>query len=364
MGKGPLPSRARWSHRLVVALTAALAAVASTMVGGVGMAGAHSGEPPGTPTTLADGLVGPLHLDASGRDILVSQSFAGKISRIHDGVVTDLVSEPDAFTGGVANGPFGTVLFLISGQSGSFLKMRLPNGTVRSIADLGAYEAKNNPDQVNTYGMEGLTPECAQQLPPDIPFLPYSGEVDSNPYELAVTPLGTFVADAGGNDILFVTWSGRISTVSVLPPRPYTITAETVAAMGLPNCVSGLTYNFEPVPTDVVIGPRLQLYVSSLPGGPEDASFGARGSVFRINPLTGRSKVIGDGFLGATNLAVAPNGTVYVAEMFGGRISKLTGNGPVTVAQVTDPAAVQWSCGRLYATTDVNGSGKVVRFRA
>lgn len=50
-------------------------------------------------------------------------------------------------------------------------------------------------------------------------------------------------------------------------------------------CVVGHEYAFEPMPTDVEIGPDGWLYVSSFPGGPEDPSLGARGAIFRINPL-------------------------------------------------------------------------------
>lgn len=266
------------------------------------------------------------------------------------------------FTGGAAAGPFGTVLYLVSNEDGAFLKVQLPNGTRKVLADLGTYEATRNPDRINTYGLQGASDDCLAQLPPDLPLAPYTGDVNPNPYELVVTPFGVYVADAGANAILFVEWSGRIRTVSVLPPRPEVITAEIAAGAGLPACTVGLTMNFEPVPTDVEIGPGFQLYVSSLPGGPEDASLGARGGVFTVHPISGKARLIGTGFLGATNLAVSPNGTVYVAELFGGRVSRLTSRGPVTVRELTEPAAVEYSGGRLYVTTDVNASGKVVSF--
>lgn len=372
-GRARAPRRRSRRMRSAGYLAAAVIAVAATVMTGTGVAGAGGYGPggpgggPNAPVTLADGLVGPLHLDVTsgkkGPAVTVSQSFAGIISSVRNGHVTDLVTEsPGSFTGGVAAGPFGTVMYLVGNESGTFLKMKLPGGTVRTIANLGAYEAAKNPDQINNYGVQGAKPECVDQLPPDIPIAPYTGQVDSNPYELAVTPFGTYVADAGGNDILFVEWSGRIHTVSVLPPRPWVIPPEATS-IGVPECMVGLTMNFEPVPTDVEFGPDLHLYVSSLPGGPEDASLGARGGVFRVNPITGRSRLIAQGFLGATNLAVAPDGTIYVAEMFGGRISKLTHDGPKSVLQVKEPAALEWFEGRLYATTDVNGSGKVISFR-
>jgi sugar lactone lactonase YvrE len=127
-------------------------------------------------------------------------------------------------------------------------------------------------------------------------------------------------------------------------------------------CTVGKTYNFEPVPTDVELGPDGLLYVSSLPGGPEDASLGARGAVFSIDLATGAVTKVAGGFLGATNLAVAPDGTIYVAEMFGNRISTVSAGTPKPFADVPSPAAVEWANGKLYATIDVFGNGSVVTF--
>jgi hypothetical protein len=154
--------------------------------------------------------------------------------------------------------------------------------------------------------------------------------------------------------------NGRISTVAVLPPIPFVVTAEVAAGLGLPDCVVGKTYNFEPVPTDVELGPNGLLYVTSLPGGPEDESLGARGSVFSVNLATGSVTKVAGGFLGATNLAISPNGTIYVAELFGNRISRVSGGGAVPVVDVPSPAGLEWANGKLYATVDVFGNGSVV----
>ena len=81
-------------------------------------------------------------------------------------------------------------------------------------------------------------------------------------------------------------WIGRIKTIAVLPPRPEVISQEQAESFGFPACTFGKTFNFEPVPTDVEVGRNGEPYVSSLPGGPEDASLGARGGVFRVNPWT------------------------------------------------------------------------------
>ena len=171
-------------------------------------------------------------------------------------------------------------------------------------------------------------------------------------------------ADAAGNDLLRVSPNGRVSTLAVLPPQPVSITAGLAAGLHLPACVVGATYDAEPVPTDVERGPDGMLYVSTLAGTP------ARGSVYRVDPVTGAFSRIATGFAGATGLAVAPDGTVYVAELFGGAISRVVAGAPQPVVQVSFPAAVEWSDGKLYATVDVfasfgpqgpvPGNGKVV----
>jgi DNA-binding beta-propeller fold protein YncE len=89
-------------------------------------------------------------------------------------------------------------------------------------------------------------------------------------------------------------------------------------------------------------------------------SLGARGAVYSIDIATGEVAKVAGGFLGATNLAVAPDGTIYVAEMFNGRISTVSGSGAQPFADLPFPAAVEWANGKLYATVDVFGNGSVV----
>ena len=104
----------------------------------------------------------------------------------------------------------------------------------------------------------------------------------------------------------------------------------------------------EPVPTDVELGNDGWLYVTTLPGGPEDPSLGARGAVYRVNPTTGEVQLYASGFAGATGLAVAPNGTVFVAELFGNQVSVITKRGEVsTFADLPSPAGIEWQSGRL-----------------
>jgi hypothetical protein len=314
---------------------------------------------------IIDGLAGPLQLAiGSNGTIYVSQSFAGILTAVTKEGTVDLVSTPGAGISGVDAKGRGTVTFTTTGETDdgffALVKRVLPNGRVRTLADVGAYEATVNPDHVNSYGFQGLSPECAAMVPEEIGGEPYTGIIDSNPYAMAILPGSRAIADAGGNEIVRVAANGKISTIAVLPPSPFVVTAEVAASVGLPDCTVGATYNFEPVPTDVELGPDGLLYVSSLPGGPEDPSLGARGAVYSVNPATGEVTKVADGFLGATNAAVAPDGTIYVAELFGDRISTVSDGGAEPLVGVPSPAAVEWANGKLYATIDVFGNGAVV----
>jgi hypothetical protein len=175
-----------------------------------------------------------------------------------------------------------------------------------------------------------------------------------------------YVADAAANAILSVRTDRRSSkpkVVAVLPAVGTTATAELLD--GLPQCAVGHTYWFESVPTDVEQGADGWLYVTSLPGGPEDASIGARGSVFKVNPYSGQVRQVAKGFVGAVNLALGPDGTIAVAELFGGDggTGQVTlvrpGSSKRTVLPLTGPGAVEWVTSRrsskLYVTTDAFG---------
>jgi hypothetical protein len=95
---------------------------------------------------------------------------------------------------------------------------------------------------------------------------------------------------------------------------------------------------------------------------PEDPSLGARGRVYRVNPKTGKNQLIALGFAGATNLALGKRGEIYVAELFGGRISVIK-NGKVTL-YVTLPGALSVETdrkGTLWAGTGITGLSSIVK---
>lgn len=356
------------------ALAAGMAVALGASLAGPAMAHDRSSHHSPAPrvSTIVSGLQAPeLGLAVSGKGtVYVSESFTGKVLRVKGHGTTRTVAQAQGFAAGLALGTGRNTLYYLADGHLNVLRGK----TTTSLADLAAYEAANNPDSGNTYGFQGLSAQCAAQIPAEIPSQPYPGMVDSNPYAVATWRHGSvIVADAGGNSLLRVSKSGRISTLAVLPPVPLTVTAQMATGMGLPECTVGKVFNFEPVPTDVEVGRNGMLYVTSLPGGPEDASLGARGGVYRVNPWTGKSTRIASGFLGAVDLALDRHGRIYVAEMFGNAISKVVRGGPKKIRTLTMPGALEYANGRLYATAGAyefgptgpvpNTNGKVVSFR-
>jgi hypothetical protein len=349
-------------------LFTAVAAATTALLLAASPALAHGGKPtpkPPTVTDVATGLVSPLSAAVGARGTsYVTQNFAGMLTEVDRRGRTSVLytSANGEEVGGVSYRDrkltfTETRIDPEAGPVASSVKtLRLdrwgdPTGKARTLADLRAYENRKNPDGKVTYGLRYAPKSCLDQFPAEMPGR-YQGIRDSHPYATTTKHGTTYVADAGMNAIVSVSERGKVRTVAVLPAQPARVTAAAAEAAGLPDCAVGRTYWFEPVPTDVEVGPRGQLYVTTLPGGPEDPSLGARGAVYTVNPWWGSTRQVAKGFLGATNLAVSPHGDVYVAEMFGGEISKVRHGGGRTVVELAAPGAVEWSGKGLLATAN------------
>ena len=341
----------------------------ATLVGSVALAAPASAATPlpfGPPVDVAGGLVTPLAMavDSAG-NAYVAQNYAALLTKVApDGTVSVLFAGAPGEEVGSVSERRGTVYFTLGQQElGRAVLMSIPaaGGTATAVGDIGAFEAASNPDGAVSYGFVGIDPACAATLPPEVPAT-YTGIVDTHPYASAVDATGVYVADAAANAVFKVGYDGTVSTLALLPAQPpLTVTVEQAAAQGLDPCVARYPFVAEPVPTDVEIGPGGTLYVSTLPGGPEDPSFGARGSVYKVNPASGRVTRFATGFAGATGIAVSPKlGFVFVAELFGGPNSAgqvsvvLPGVGRrIASVPVTEPAALELAGKTVYVSRDV-----------
>ncbi|MCP3421562.1 ScyD/ScyE family protein [Nocardioides pinisoli] len=321
------------------------------------------------PTTVAKKLVSPLSMVVAGDGTAyVAQNFAGLLTAVAPGAKPEVVFAAKKGTEvGAVSEAGGTVRFATTKGAKTALWSMRPGSKPTKVADLSAFEADRNPDADVAYGFEGgLDPACAAQMPPEVPAS-YTGVVESHPYGSTVHKGTTYVADAAGNTILSVKPNGKVKTLAVLPPVPVVVTAEAAAATKLPACTVGKTFNFEPVPTDVEVGKGGWLYVTLLPGGPEDGSTGAQGRLVKVKAKTGKVREVASGFAGATGVAVADNGDVYVAQLFGGQVSRIKAGATKAkpYAEVMMPAAVEWADGDLFVSAQVlsqKPKGVVLRY--
>lgn len=348
----------------VAAVSAALALTASATPASAGPSSAKA--VPSDARKLDSSVLGPFQIAVRGGTVWWTDGFGGKITRLRNGHKTVVANVP---ADGVAVSG-NKLAYSVTTDKTSKLVVRRP-GHRAQVVHIRRFEAAHNPDRNVHYGIIKKYSKCAADFltsQPDSPPARYTGLVDSHPYQVEALPGGAWaIAEAAGNDILRVSRRGHISVVALLPRQPVTFTQSMVTAMHGPPCLVGVRYAFEPVPTDVERDGRGNLWVSVLPGGPEDPSLGARGAVYKI---TGHGKVIRihGGFAGATNLAVWKD-KVYVAELFGGRISTIRNGKIVTVRSIASPVSVEATRHKLFVgqlapfgQNGPSGTGAIYRF--
>lgn len=383
-----------------------LAALAATAVaGGLVMAPAQAAAP--KPTTIAKGLITPLRAAiAPDGTAYVSQNFIGSIVKVKKGKKPKTIyqAKQEGAEAGAVSLRGSKLTFAVTpadaippdarlSSGRALLRSHLtrarsaaaPSATVytydtkrgktKKLADVGAFENAKNPDK-NVYGIVGLDEECATALSDaGLPFLlPYSGEPYSHPYATTSDGKHTYLADAGANDVVSIDGKGKVKAVAVLPRVKLVLDEHTIALLEpllegaeLPDCVTGLSYYGEPVPTDIERGKDGKLYVSTLGGGVGEAL--PLGSVYRIDPKSGKTTKVAGGLFAPTGLAIDAKGGMYVSQLFTGEILKLKKGGgkPSTFASTMMPAEVEAGPGGIWATTKAMAEappfGSLVRFK-
>lgn len=321
--------------------------------------GARAGGPPGkapTPVVKSDQLAAPFNLELARGKVLVADGGLNLVGALRrDGTIATIAADQPGASGIATSGnrlAFTTTVTDPATFENSESGLNIWSHHGKKYVDTLAFETKYNPDKINRYGVKHPS-QCVSDALSGVGFpVSENGHIDSHAYSVAAFHGGWIVADAGANVLWRIDWKGRIRTLSVLPPQPAVITAEAAAEFHLPDCVVGVRYAFEPVPTDVEVGRDGMLYVTTLPGGPESAALGARGAVWRVDPWSGKATKIARGFLGATNLALGKHGTIYVAELFGGRVSVVKHGAPHPYVSLPGVVAVESDGhGGLWAAT-------------
>ncbi len=338
------------SRTRLAALVAAVPLVASAAVA-IPVADAAPSPHLHVVNVLSKKFVGPLQFAVSGHHVYVADAFTSTLSEIGGAV---LAHGPDPNTGGdiagvAVNRHRHEIAYTSSnGKHTKTLLTVIRRGQVAWSANLATFEADRNPDHGISYGVEHPS-KCVRNALTNahIP-VHYHGQVDSHPYAVAALRHGAWaVADAGGNDLLKVSASGDVRLIRTLPRETMVVSQALADEQHLPQCVVGVHYRVEAVPTDVERGP-LGLYVTTLPGAGKVNG----GRVYRINGGTRARHLLGTGFNSATNLAISKSGKILVAELDSGRISQLQHHGPgLDVIDLPGVVAVERANGRWYAST-------------
>jgi hypothetical protein len=217
-------------------------------------------------------------------------------------------------------------------------------GDLDPLADLGAFEAANDPDAALS-----------------------DGELNTNPNSVAAASRGrAVVADAGGNDVLLVERNGETSVLGVIP---FT-TALAPPFLGLPPATE---IPVQSVPTAVALGKDGAVYVGQLLGFPFPAG---AANVWRIEPGSD-PEVYLSGFTLIVDLAFGKDGSLYVLQIASdsflagptpGALIRVRRDGEreeLAAGQLTAPTGLALRGGRAYVSNHGSepGTGEVVRIR-
>ena len=190
----------------------------------------------------------------------------------------------DPTTGQETYGPTATFL-------GDLVKYQWFGGGPGQIeAAFGPFEAANNPD----HG-EGTAVQFGEPA------------IDSDPYSFVPYRGGYAVADAAGNDILYVSPWGHISVLAVLPTLPETAPAGSLS----PDQTTPEPVDAQPVPTAVAVGPDGALYVGELSGDPFQV--GAE-NIYRVEPGQAPT-VVATGLTAVSDIAFDHQGRLLALEI-------------------------------------------------
>jgi len=284
---------------------------------------------PSDPVVLTNGLNNPRQLDlVDGKVLLIAEAGAGGTTCQGEGEDAMCIGATGSISG-VLFPQAGTnrehkqlVTGLISGAGpdGSFAVGS--DGVAQRSVHKSIYiqETFAPPDALPA----GIPGEQSGQLlkahafGPAVPFADITGfetandpdghGFDSDPYAVIARRHDLLVADAAGNDILRVDHHGNVSLFAVLPN---VVNDLTTAERG----PAGADF----VPTSLALGPDGDVYVGGLVGEVAGA-----GQVVKLDGRTGAVKQVFEGFTTVTGVAVGPDCSLYVSQLFAPQAAPIT----------------------------------------
>ncbi len=223
-----------------------------------------------------------------------------------------------------------------AGLLGTLVAGKLKHDGISLFADVLAYEVAANPDGT---------------------------DIDTNPVGQVRQGDGYILADAGGNAVLRASHKGTFTTITALPPG----SALAPPFLGLPP---GTQIPTDAVPTSVVQGPDGAYYISQLTGFPFEKG---DANIWRVVP--GRpATVYASGLTNLTDLAFAPDGSLYAVEISSNglltgpigalvKINPGSSNHETVVGGLFAPYGVAFGRGAAYVTTCTVcfGGGQVIK---
>jgi hypothetical protein len=218
--------------------------------------------------------------------------------------------------------PDGSNNLLPKPFASAFGTLRLISGEKTRVVDIAAFAAAH------------------PQPPSSLGTVPGEVAWDSDPYDVVAYRGGWAVADAGANDLLYVSATGRITMLARFPA-----VAEQVPA-GVFGNPAPITVTAQAVPTSVAAGPDGALYVGLLRGVPSDPG---TADIYRVVP--GQQPTIwASGLTTITDIAFDRQGRLLATEFnTGGLLSpptvpgalvRISGNGQ-TVTTLPVPGLYQ-----------------------
>ncbi len=369
------------SRRLIVPLGCALLALAGVLV-------PSSGATSPSLRVIATGLANPrkLFVGSDGAVYVVDSGSGGvtpthrcpvtcvgrtgAITRIAPGPARTVVSGLGSFsvpTGQEAEGPSavvvqgGTYYVLMQDMNlnaqgvnmvglpdaGDLFETPAGTATPKLLANFGAFEAAHNPDH-------GAGPGARYGQPP----------IDSDPYALVSYRGGFAVADAAGNDLLWVSPKGVISVLAVFPIQTEKLTKNEQRGLG-PHAPASLPV--QSVPSALTVGADGSLYVGELTGWPFQPG---KARIWKVRPGE-KPTIYASGFTNISDLAfdgpnllvleIAENGLLDPTST--GALIRLAPNGTrttIATSGLAEPTGLAVANGLIYiANNGVDpGSGR------